>query len=117
MKKLQFTVWTSWDPPDDMYDDRDGDERPPEKSFNSSYDTIEEANERAEYVFFHEFPWGEDYYRMDDEEEVEIPHAKVDFVSSKTGLRRLHCRPEDSTLGDHWTVSVLPSIAFAYIDV
>jgi hypothetical protein len=78
----------------------------PEKEFNSSYNTIEEANERAEYVFYHENPWGL--------EEDEFPYVETDFVSSKSGFRRLQCCPDDS---ERWTVSIMPSSAFDYINI
>ena len=94
--KQQFTVWTSCG----SY------EGPPDKEFNSSYATLEQANKRAEYVFFYKNPWG----LTNDEE---IPHPETDEVTDQ-GFRYLECHSDDS---QSWTVSVVPSIAFEYINL
>lgn len=73
------------------------------KEFNSSFDTIEEANQRAEYVFYFENPWGSNFYDM---------HCDVDTISQK-GFRRLEMEQGDS---ERWTVSVAPSEVFVYLN-
>jgi hypothetical protein len=93
--KLQFTVWTS-------HEDRYGDGRP-SKEFNSSFATLEDAIHRVEYVFWFQNPWGFDTDEM---------HADEDFINNK-GLRRMEVEPDGC---GRWTVSVIPSHAFEYLD-
>jgi hypothetical protein len=73
------------------------------KEFNSSFDTIEEANQRVEYVFYFETTWGAHY---DD------VYANVDKTTQK-GFRRLETGHDDSGT---WTVSVAPSEVFDHLD-
>jgi hypothetical protein len=101
-KKLPFTVWTSCGYDRDGWHSYEG---PPEKEFNSSYSTLEQANKRAEYVFYYENPWG-----LSDEE---LPYPEEDCVTRK-GFRHMECCPDDS---ERWTVSVVPSIAFDFMNI
>ena len=101
-KKLKYTIWTSCGYDNDGWHRYGG---PPDKEFNSSYEKLEEANERAEYVFLYDNPWG-----LEDEYEINLP--ETDTVSTK-GCRFLECRPDDS---ERWTVSVIPSSAFDYVN-
>jgi Domain of unknown function (DUF5710) len=97
--KLEYTVWTSLG-----FDGFAG--RPEVKEFDSSFATLEQANQRAEYVFFYNNPWG-------CTKEYELPIAEKNFVSCH-GFRLLSCQPDDD---QRWTVSVIPSKAFSYIDL
>ena len=99
-KKLKYTVWKS-----SGYD-RDGwhsYEGPPQKEFDSSYDTLEQANQRVEYVFYFENVW---------ETEKDEMYAECDKINSSHGTRLMSCRPDDS---ERWTVSVAPSSAFEFM--
>jgi hypothetical protein len=98
--KLKFTVWTSCGYDADRWHSYDG---PPKKEFDSSYNSLMEANERVEYVFFYNNPWGCEKEEM---------YAETNVIKSK-GTRFMTCRPDDS---ERWTVSTLPSIAFDYIN-
>lgn len=100
--KLKYVVWQSCGYGDDGWHSFGG---PPEKTFNSSYATLKEANERVEYAFYYQNPWG----LQGDE----LPHAETDKVSDQ-GFRFLECTPDDS---ECWTVSVVPSTAFDYINL
>jgi hypothetical protein len=102
-KRLEYTVWTSCGYDNDGWHSYDG---PPDKEFNSSFCTLKEANERAEYVFLYKNPWGLI-------EEDERPRPEKDTITDK-GFRYLECRPDDS---ERWKVSVIPSYAFDYINV
>ena len=50
---LKFTVWTSCGYDADRWHSYDG---PPKKEFDSSYNSLMEANERVECVFFYTNP-------------------------------------------------------------
>jgi len=94
-KKLKYTIWTS----NEYYKDDHHD-----KLFNSSYDTLKEANERVEFVFYFENPWERDLYEM---------HVNEDFVDKKQGHRYMECSLDG---GSAWKVSVVPSDVFDYLD-
>lgn len=100
--KLQYTVWKSCGYDRNGWHSYGG---RPEKEFNSCYRTLEEANDRVEYLFYYDNPWG-----LQDEE---LPFAETDEVN-KDGFRFLECSPDDS---ERWTVSVIPSVAFDYINL
>jgi len=101
-KKLKYTVWTSYRDDNDNLDDRwHSYYGPPEKEFNSSYDTLEEANRRVEYVFYYKNPWGEERDKM---------NASTDYIHPPEGIRYMSC--EKQTDGKIWTVSVVPSNFF-----
>jgi hypothetical protein len=99
-KKLEYTVWTSSGYDNDGWHSYQGS---PDKEFNSSFSTLEEANSRVEYVFYYENPWGLEKEEMD---------AETDETDNK-GIRFMECSPDDS---ERWTVSVVPSFAFEYIN-
>jgi hypothetical protein len=99
-KKLEYTIWTSSGYDCDGWHSYEG---PPEKEFNSSFSTLEEANSRVEYVFYYENTWGIEKDEM---------YAETDRIDKK-GNRFMECCPDDS---ERWTVSVVPSIAFEYLD-
>jgi len=101
-RKLRYTVWTSCGYDKDRWHSYDG---PPDKVFNSSFTSLEHANQRAEFVFYYDNPWGLGLYDMGA--------AETDDTTS-SGLRFLQCRPEDS---QRWTVSVVPSSAFPFMKV
>jgi len=100
--KLKFTVWSSCGYGYGGWRSYSG---PPKKEFDSSFSTIEEANERAEYVFYSKNPWdlhGEDRLTPD-----------TDTTTGK-GCRYLEVHPDGSYI---WTVSVTKSGAFEYFDM
>ena len=102
-KPLKYVIWTSCG-----YDNDDGGhsyDGPLRKTFNSSYNSLDEAYERAEYVFFYGSPWG-----IDDEEEM--PDAET--YEESHGLPYFEYRAEDK---ERWTVSVIPSPAFPFINL
>jgi hypothetical protein len=82
-KKFKYTVWTSSGYDHDGYHSYEG---APQKEFNSSYNTLEEANQRVKYVFWFENPWGLDKNEM---------HVNKDKTDSK-GLHRMEVHPDDS---------------------
>ncbi len=99
--KLKYTVWKScgYD-----YDGWHGYDGPPMKEFDSSFDSVDEANMRVKYVFYYKNPWGLDRDEM---------HTDT-HVMKKSGVRFLCCCPDDS---ERWTVSAIPSIAFDHINL
>jgi hypothetical protein len=101
--QLGYTVWCS-----DGYD-RDGWHSwagEPDKEFDSSWKTKEEANKRAEYLFFWRNPWGVEPNQVNDENGS--PSSKVN-----DGMHKWTVRPTDSS---RWTVGVVPSAAFAHLE-
>ena len=72
-KKLRYTIWTSCGYDNDGWHSYQG---PPEKVFNSSFATLEQANQRAEYAFYYENPWG-----LEDDDK--LPFAEIDTVTAK----------------------------------
>jgi Domain of unknown function (DUF5710) len=99
--KLAYTIWTSmgFDPCN-----RYAYNGAPAKEFNSSFATLEQANQRAEYVFYYDNPWGLSFTEMS---------ADSDIVSSH-GFRCLSWQPDDDR---RWTVSVITSEGFSYINL
>lgn len=101
-RQLKYTIWQSDGYDNDGWHSYGG---PPDKMFNSSYDTLEEANERVEYVFYYQNPWGS--------HDEDFLFAETDKITSQ-GFRYLECCPPDSS---RWTVSVIPSVAFEHINL
>ncbi|CAJ1946591.1 unnamed protein product [Cylindrotheca closterium] len=101
-KKLRYTVWTSDGYDNDRWHSYEG---PPDKAFDSSFTSLEHANQRAEFVFYFKNPWGLGLDEMDP--------AETDGTT-KTGFRFLQCCPDDSS---RWTVSVIPSSAFPFMNM
>ena len=99
-EKLEYTVWKSNGYEYDGWHSYDG---PPRKEFDSSYDTLKEANERVEYVFYHENIWG---IGLDE------IYAECDKIDASYGTRVMSCMPADS---ERWTVSVAPSSTFDFM--
>jgi hypothetical protein len=100
---LECIVWTSFGYDYDGWHSYAG---LSEKIFNSSFSSIEEANQRAEYVFYYENPWG-----LHDE--YDFPYPEMDTVTPD-GFRLLKTFAGDS---ERWTVSAIPSVAFDYMDL
>ena len=101
-KKKGFTVWCS----DGYgYDGFHSYEGSPDKEWDSTYATKEDANERARYLFYWKNPWGHEPEHIMEEEEVD--------KTSKDGLVTYVASPPDSTT---WTVSVVPDAAFKYME-
>jgi len=101
-KKRGFTVWCS-DGFD--YDGFHSYEGAPDKEFDSTYGTKDEANERARYLFLWKNPWGHGPEMIMEEEEVD--------KSMKDGLVTYCVSPPDSST---WTVAVVPDAAYAYME-
>lgn len=53
--RLKYTVWTSCGYDNDHWHSYSG---PPKKEFNSSYDSLDEANQRVKYIFYFKNEWG-----------------------------------------------------------
>jgi hypothetical protein len=102
--KLPYTVWQSCGYIEDNFHTYYGE---PDKDFNSSYATLEEANERAEFVFYYQA-----HLALGGDAD-ELPYAETDEVTSH-GFRLLECVSDG---GERWTVSVVPSNAFDFIDL
>jgi hypothetical protein len=102
-KRLEYIVWTSFGYDYDGWHSYAG---LSEHIFNSSFSSIEEANQRAEYVFYYENPWG-----LHDE--YDFPYPEMDTVTPD-GFRLLKTFAGDS---ERWTVSAIPSVAFDYMDL
>lgn len=98
--RLKYTVWKSCGYDNDRWHSYDG---PPEKKIDSSFDSLNEANQRVKYVFYFKNEWGIEKEEM---------HAESNFLN-KDGMRFMQCRPDDS---ERWTVSVVPSNAFDFIN-
>ncbi|GFH48014.1 hypothetical protein CTEN210_04490 [Chaetoceros tenuissimus] len=98
--RLKYTVWKSCGYDNDRWHSYEG---PPEKNFDSSFDSLDEANQRVKYVFYFKNEWGLGKEEM---------HAESNFVS-QDGVRFMQCCPDDS---ERWTVSVVPSGAFDFIN-
>jgi hypothetical protein len=96
--EMKFTVWCS-----DSYGFHRCNEESP-KEFDSAWTTKEEANCRAEYLFYWKNAWGHRPESLNDNNEVE---------SKNTGdLKGWAIRPDG---GSQWTVCVVPSDAFRYL--
>lgn len=93
---LKYVVWSSVV--------GDYDEGEPEKEFDSSWNTIAEANQRANYVFFHDNEWG-----FSKSEMKKLPHHEA--FDEKTGFVKYDVHPEDS---DEYTVTVVEKEVFEY---
>jgi hypothetical protein len=74
-EKLEYSVWTCC-----------FDSYARQKEFNSSYNTLEEANQCIEYVFWYENPWGF------NKDEMYIDKDKTD----SKGLHRMEVHPDNS---------------------
>jgi hypothetical protein len=98
-KKLRYTVWQTYG-----YDHRRGRSYlgAPGKAFNSSYASLDDANERAEFVFYFQNPWG--LQGMAD-----FPSEDTYDERTKDGCQILSC-VSDAYQG--WTVWVVSSNAF-----
>mmetsp|Transcript_21529 Transcript_21529/g.46808 ORF Transcript_21529/g.46808 Transcript_21529/m.46808 type:complete len:856 (+) Transcript_21529:40-2607(+) len=101
-KKKGFTVWSSDGYGNDGWHSYEG---APDKEFDSTFSTKNEANERARYLFHWQSPWGMEPERIMEEEEVE--------KSMKDGLVTYEVTPPDSST---WTVGVVPDAAFEYME-
>eukprot|EP01040_Poterioochromonas_malhamensis_P009203 gene9203-9989_t len=93
---LKFVVWSSAV--------GDYDEGEPEKEFDSSWNTIAEANQRANYVFFHANEWG-----FSKSEMKKLPYHET--FDEKTGFVKYYVHPDDS---DEYTVTVVEKEVFEY---
>jgi len=98
---LKFTIWCSDGYEPDGWHSYQGE---PTKEFDSVWNTKEEANNRAEYLFFWKNPWGLDPTEVNDNNEVEPENVD--------GLKKFSVMPDDST---RWTVGVVPTNAFIHL--
>ena len=102
--KLKYTVWCS-----DGYD-KDGwhsYEGEPNKEFDTSWMTKEEANARAEYLFFWKNPWGLDPTEVSDDDGGE------NSPTVRDGMNKWEVAPPDSS---RWTVGVVPAAAYPHLE-
>lgn len=96
-----FTVWCSDGYGNDGWHCYQG---PPDKVFDTTWKTVEDANSRARYLFYHHNPWGVKAEEIDDEPEETM---------TEDGLMTFRVDPPDSSI---WTVSVMPASAFKHLD-
>ena len=94
-KKLKYTVYTLNECDRDDFS---------QKEFDSSYNCLEEANQRVEYVFFFENMW---------EKEKDDMYADIDKINASFGTRFMSCKPDGYR--SSWTVSVAPSATFDFL--
>jgi len=97
----QYTVWCSDGYEGDQWHGYDG---PPNKEFDSIWATKDEANMRAEYLFYWKNPRGISAAEMYDNQPKQ---------TEQEGLKKFTTCPDDSS---HWTVGVVPSVAFPWLD-
>jgi len=106
---LQFTVWCSDGYDCDGWHSYEGE---PTKEFDSVWNTKEEANLRAEYLFYWKNPWGMKPEELLDNRyglgcaDDEITPRVVDGCWGCT-----ICPPDSS----RWTVGVVPTVAFTHL--
>eukprot|EP00961_Rhodomonas_salina_P118873 1599900-Rhodomonas_salina.1 len=82
-------------------------ERFPSKEFDSSFESLRDANSRALFLFYANNPWGLAV------EEMQRGDHPIDekFVD---GALKLHTQPDDSGM---WTVGVVPKAASAHMQI
>jgi hypothetical protein len=98
---LKYAVWCSDGYDNDGWHSYEGE---PPKEFDSVWETKEDANKRAEYLFYWKSPWGL---------EAEEIYSDAWESTAKGDLKGWTVRPADSS---RWTVGVVPSEAFLYLD-
>lgn len=98
---LKYVVWSSCGYPNDGWHSYNP---PPKKIFDSSFDNVQEANERVRYLFIKENPY--EYSRRDMEEKCGDIGEKID---KENGCLSMSICPDDSEL---WTVAVVPKEVF-----
>ena len=101
-KMKGYTVWCSDGYGNDGWHHYEG---PPDKEFDTTYATIEDANARARYLFYWKNPWGLPPEDIDAEEEIS--------ESIRHGLNTFKSHPPDSSI---WTVAVVPDVAYAHME-
>ena len=101
-KTKDFTVWCSDGYDNDGWHSYEG---PPDKDFDTTYATKEDANDRARYLFHWKNPRG---MGPDD-----ISKQEGDEKSARDGCVTYVVRPPDSST---WTVSVVPAAAYPYME-
>ena len=74
------------------------------KHFDSSYKNLDDANDRARYLFYWQNPWA---HPEDMEDIVNVKSETEDSTSS------FYCVHPD---GEEWRVSVVPDSVFKYLD-
>jgi hypothetical protein len=101
-----YTVWSAngghWD-------------GPPCKQFDSSWKSLDDAKQRAKYVFYIKNPWGLDALEVDNE----LDHVAKN-VYGMDEPRKLPpgivCLQMHDGENDEWTVSIVPDDAFKFLD-
>ena len=106
-KMKGYTVWCSDGYGNDGWHSYEG---PPDKEFDSTYKTKDDANERARYLFYWKNPWGQTAQEI---LEGGYCGGEDHHKSMKNGLVTYEDTPDDSTT---WTVAVVPDAAFAYLE-
>lgn len=101
-KMKKFTVWCSdgYDP--DGWHSYQGD---PRKDFDSTWDKMEDANARAEYLFFWKNSYGIGPKEVKDDDGEPTPETKH-------GLNTWTVCPADNT---RWTVGVVPAMGYPHL--
>ncbi|KAJ1557511.1 hypothetical protein HK405_015845 [Cladochytrium tenue] len=101
-KLLAYVVWSSNGYDSDKFH---GYNEPPEKEFDSTYASKEDANARATFLFYQKNIWGLSPQEMLDEDVDERTNDGCDYYE---------VRPEDS---ERWKVGVVPKAAFAFLNI
>ena len=81
---------------------------PPDKMFDTTWNTLEEANSRARYLFYHKSPWG-----LHPEELLAEGRGDPEEMVRENGLMIFQVEPPDSSI---WTVGVVPAQSFQHLD-
>ena len=98
-----FTVWCSFSSAGAATSST----RPPKKHFDASYKNLEDANDRARYLFYWNNPWAH------PEDMANIVMIKSDNSAYKDCANTFHCVHPN---GEQWSVSVVHDSAFKYLD-
>ncbi len=98
---LKYVVWSSAGYPPDGWHSYEGE---PKKEFDSSWNTIVEANKRANYVFFEKNIWGLSRDEIEDKDFQQYFDDK--------GFVNYYVHPDDS---EEYTVKVVTKEVFEYL--
>lgn len=98
---LKYVVWSSAGYPPDGWHSYEGE---PKKEFDSSWNTIVEANKRANYVFFYKNIWGLSRDEIEDKDFQQYFDDK--------GFVNYYVHPDDS---EEYTVKVVTKEVFEYL--
>jgi hypothetical protein len=105
-KKAQGSGYTVWSANGSHWDG------PPYKHFDSSWDSLKDAKQRAKYLFYIKNPWGVEASEVDNE----LDHKQSEFDEPVPLPSRLFSLQMHDQEGDEWTVAIVPDSAFKFLD-